>query len=664
MSMAENGHDWKQEEEDEADQEIDETVSQPANKTSAQHANNDQSFKAQKDAVLLAIEVSESMLKPPPASNSKKADRDSPVLAALKCAYHLMEQRIISSPKDMMGILLFGTEKSKFYNDDSGRAGLGYPHCYLFTDLDIPAADDVKALKALVEEGEDEDEVLTPSNEPVSMSNLLFCANQIFTTKAANFGSRRLFIVTDNDDPHASDKAARSAAAVRAKDLYDLGVIIDLFPITRGDSKFDLAKFYDDIIYRDPAGEANMAEVRESKSADGLSLLNSLISNINSKQTPKRALFSNLPFEIAPGLRISVKGYNVLHRQAPARTCYIWLDGEKPQIASGETTRIAEDSARTVEKQEIKKAYKFGGDYVYYTPEEQKSLKDFGPPVIRILGFKPRRMLPVWASVKKSTFIFPSEEDYIGSTRVFSALWQKLLKDDKIGIAWCIVRANAQPMLAAIIPSKEHSGDESGTPYLPSGLWLYPLPFVDDLREIKAPGEVNRSSDELHTRMRTIIQQLQLPKAMYNPTKYPNPALQWHYRILQALALEEEVPERADDATEPKYKAISKRAGGYLEEWSNALDAENGHTAAAKKLKRDADDEDDDRPAKKSRAAAEKPSGSSMNTAQLKAAVESGGIVKMTVAQLKDVLGAKGLSTAGRKMELVERIEQWVEENV
>lgn len=185
------------------------------------------------------------MLTPPPKSDSKKADKDSPVQAALKCAYNLMEQRIISNPKDMMGILLFGTEKSKFQDDGNGRGGLGYPHCYLFTDLDVPSADEVKALKALAEEEEDEEEILKPTDEAVSMSNVLFCANQIFTTKAANFGSRRLFIVTDNDDPQAADKAARSAAAVRAKDLYDLGVNIDLFPITRGDNKFQLEKFYD-----------------------------------------------------------------------------------------------------------------------------------------------------------------------------------------------------------------------------------------------------------------------------------------------------------------------------------------------------------------------------------------------------------------------------------
>jgi ATP-dependent DNA helicase 2 subunit 1 len=278
-----------------------------------------QSYKAQKDAILLAIEVSESMLTPPPKSDSKKADRDSPVQAALKCAYHLMEQRIISNPKDMMGILLFGTHKSKYPGENNGR-GLGYPHCYMFVDLDVPASEDVKMLKELAEEGEDEDDVLKASSEEVSMSNVLFCANQIFTTKAANFGSRRLFIVTDNDNPHSSDKAARSAAAVRAKDLYDLGVTIDLFPITRGDKAFRVENFYEDIIYQDNIGEANATEVRSSKSGDGLTLLNSLISNINSKQAAKRALFSNLPFEIAPGLTISVKGYNIIHRQTPAMT--------------------------------------------------------------------------------------------------------------------------------------------------------------------------------------------------------------------------------------------------------------------------------------------------------------------------------------------------------
>jgi ATP-dependent DNA helicase 2 subunit 1 len=188
------------------------------------------------------------MLVPPPPSDDKKAEKDSPTAAAIKCAYQIMQQRIISSPKDMMGVLLFGTEKSKFQNEDeNSRGGIQYPHCYLLSDLNIPAAEDVKTLKAIVEEEEEEEskDLLVPTKEPVSMSNMLFCANQIFTTRAPNFGSRRLFIITDKDDPHASDKNARSQAAVRAKDLYDLGVIIELFPISHPDHEFDRSKFYD-----------------------------------------------------------------------------------------------------------------------------------------------------------------------------------------------------------------------------------------------------------------------------------------------------------------------------------------------------------------------------------------------------------------------------------
>jgi len=147
----------------------------------------------------------------------------------------------------MMGVLFFGTETSKFYseNEDS-RGDLAYPHCYLFTDLDIPDADDVKRLRAIAEDEDSEaGDILVPSPEQVSMANVLFCANQIFTSKASNFLSRRLFIVTDNDDPHTADRALRSAATVRAKDLYDLGVVIELFPISKTGHEFDRSKFYD-----------------------------------------------------------------------------------------------------------------------------------------------------------------------------------------------------------------------------------------------------------------------------------------------------------------------------------------------------------------------------------------------------------------------------------
>ena len=202
-------------------------------------------YKADKDAVLFVIEVSPSMLTMPPSVDTKNQDRHTPTSAALDCAYRLMQQRIISNPSDMMGILLYGTEETKFQEEEQARGGLAYPHCYLLMDLNVPDAADVKAVRSLVEDEEESKKLLVPSAERVTMANMLFCANQIFTTRAPNFNSRRLFVVTDDDDPHSKDKALRSSAAVRAKDLYDLGVIIELFPISRLDHAFDRSKFYD-----------------------------------------------------------------------------------------------------------------------------------------------------------------------------------------------------------------------------------------------------------------------------------------------------------------------------------------------------------------------------------------------------------------------------------
>lgn len=161
----------------------------------------------------------------------------------------MMQDRIISNPKDMMGILLFGTETTKFQEEDeTNRAGISFPHCYLLADLDVPDAATVKLIKRHTDDSDPAatQELLKPSiTEPVSMANLLFCANQLFTTKAPNFGSRGLFVITDNDNPHAEDKALRNTAAVRAKDLSDLGVFIELFPISSPDHEFDRSAFYD-----------------------------------------------------------------------------------------------------------------------------------------------------------------------------------------------------------------------------------------------------------------------------------------------------------------------------------------------------------------------------------------------------------------------------------
>ncbi|KAK1140698.1 ATP-dependent DNA helicase II subunit 1 [Aspergillus melleus] len=630
-------------------------------------------YKSVKDAVLFAIEVSDSMLTRRSSPDPKKFQEESPTTAALKCAYHLMQQRIISNPHDMMGVLLYGTRASKFYDEDeNSRGDLSYPHCYLFTDLDIPSAREVKELRALAEDEGKAREILVPGEERVSMANVLFCANQIFTSKAPNFLSRRLFIVTDNDNPHGDNKSLRSAATVRAKDLYDLGVTIELFPISQPDHEFDGSKFYDDIIYKSSPNDPEAPTYLQTDSktltanSDGIALLNTLLSSINSRSVPRRAHFSNMPLEIGPDFKISVSGYLLFRRQESARNSYVWLGGEKPQIVKGTTTQIAEDTARTIEKWEIKKAYKFGGDQVSFTPEEQKALRDFGEPVIRIVGFKPLSALPFWANVKHPYFIYPSEEDFVGSTRVFSALHQSLLRNKKMALVWFIPRKNAGPVLGAMLAGEEKL-DEAGVQKFPPGMWIIPLPFADDVRQ-NPETSLNVAPEPLIDQMRMVVQQLQLPKASYEPLKYPNPSLQWHYRILQALALDEDLPEKPEDKTIPKYRQIDKRAGDYVLSWADELEKQYAQIAPSGPkstlVKRSAKDRASDSADGGGHAPKKVKTENSSEgiESDVRLHYQKGTLSKLTVAILKDFLTSHGRSAAGKKADLVDRVEEYLEQ--
>src|SRR5437868_4765104 len=71
--------------------------------------------------------------------------------------------------------------------------------------------------------------------------------------------------------------------------------------------------------------------------------------------------------------------------------------------------------------------------------------------------------------------------------------------------------------------------------------------------------------------MRAVVKQLHMPRG-YIPDKYSNPSLQWHYRILQAIALDEDMPDQPTDTTLPKYKLIDKHAGTYCREWGEELE--------------------------------------------------------------------------------------------
>ena len=192
---------------------------------------------------MFVIDVSKSMLTPPPPDAKGKVG-ESPLSAALEVAYELMTQRIISDPNDKMGIMLYGTAATKTA-DGNTSSGISdsEAHFCLLVDLDVPSAQEVKTIKNLVEDTDDFEKLMVPAKKPVSMADVFFNAQTIFTTRAANFVSKRLFLVTDNDDPYRGPK--KDQPQQMASDLNDIEVVIELFPVPKPGNVFDRSKFYD-----------------------------------------------------------------------------------------------------------------------------------------------------------------------------------------------------------------------------------------------------------------------------------------------------------------------------------------------------------------------------------------------------------------------------------
>ncbi len=70
-------------------------------------------------------------------------------------------------------------------------------------------------------------------------------ASTVFRTRMPNLGAKRIFLVTDNDDPAKGQPEQLKAALNNRRDLLDLGYDLDPFfvPPTQ-DGTFELDKFY------------------------------------------------------------------------------------------------------------------------------------------------------------------------------------------------------------------------------------------------------------------------------------------------------------------------------------------------------------------------------------------------------------------------------------
>jgi len=292
-----------------------------------------------KDSVILAIDCGAHMM--------QASDPDNPDTAfqcALKCASSLLQDKIISSENDQIGVVLFGTQKTGNYQPS-------FAGVYILQDLDAPDAKRILEIEEL--------QKIDFRNEygfgNYQFSDLLWCCSMIFSNNNAKVGSKRIFLFTNEDNPHAGKPADQQAAKTKAKDLADLGMEIELFNMNKPKEKFDIDKFYADIITMEE-------DEIPGKYPDAAQKLSELQERVRRKEFKKRTLV-RLPFHLTENLEISIRMYNLFMETKKGTP--VNLDSQTNNQVKIITKYTTPDES-VVSTKDLKYFYEFGGEKIVF----------------------------------------------------------------------------------------------------------------------------------------------------------------------------------------------------------------------------------------------------------------------------------------------------------
>ncbi|KAH9043941.1 SPOC like C-terminal domain-containing protein [Lactarius pseudohatsudake] len=609
-------------------------------------------FEKNHDVILFAIDCSPSMLALRDDPNYEDA-KTSHFLGALNAAVQIQKRKVIVGPYDSVGVMFYNTTR----RNESGPGSEIKKGTYVYQPTSVINAPKILDLNQLINEARDNPDLLSeeypPTDKHIPVGDLFTSCNWILRDGAPKSASKRVFLITDNDDPHPGLHNPRLITSARTTltDLLQAGVTVEPFFITSDDKSFNQHKFWTNVLVTDTSSEDDADLLPPSLS---INRIEELLDQMRFYESTKRALFS-IPFELAGGLVIGIKGYGLVSEQKRGAYKYFVDLGDKMEVVDSRTTYVDEEQEAEVDKggvqfgmtlgatveDEDTEEHGFGtrsvgaGRRVFYTGDEVRSLRTLDlEPGLKLLGFKDRSELAFEDNVRHSTFIYPDEDAYAGSRRTFAALLSSMVKKGKIGIVRALTRRNASLAFCALLPQEESQGEMWAEP---SGFHLIPLPFADDIRA--APiEEAFRAGKELVDAARALISKLALRNGTYPPDSYPNPALAFHYAQLEATAFREEF-----DAA--SMTTIHKKAGPLVKEWRKLLQSDESANAVIVE------------------AGSKRKADVSLPEVEVRSRYETGALMQLRVDQMKDFLKSKSLALSGKKADLAGRIAEWLDEH-
>ncbi|XP_023931521.1 X-ray repair cross-complementing protein 6-like, partial [Lingula anatina] len=241
-----------------------------------------------RDGLIFLIDCAESMFQ-------NGDSEETPFELCIKCTKNVIQNKIISSDRDLLGVVFYGTEKDKNLGD--------FKNVYVLQPLEQPGAPAVLQLEALLEEGNDDFDTNYGHSSTYSLGDALWTCQNMFSHSPHKINYKRVMLFTNDDDPHRNNNSLKNQAKAKAVDLHETGIELELMHIQKPAEGFDLGKFYRDILYFDDDENTVLADPAEK--------FEELLTRVRSKDHKKRAT-ARIPLSLGKDLNMSVGVYNLV----------------------------------------------------------------------------------------------------------------------------------------------------------------------------------------------------------------------------------------------------------------------------------------------------------------------------------------------------------------
>ncbi|XP_036787287.2 X-ray repair cross-complementing protein 6 [Manis pentadactyla] len=569
-----------------------------------------------RDSLIFLVDASRAMFE------SQGADELTPFNMSIQCIQSVYTNKIISSDRDLLAVVFYGTRKDK--------NSVNFKNIYVLQELDTPGAQRVVALDEFKgQQGQTRFQDRIGYGCDYSLSEVLWVCANLFSDVQVKMSHKRIMLFTNEDDPHGSDSAKASRARTKAGDLRDTGIFLDLMHL-RKPGGFDISLFYRDVISVAEDEDLGVHFEESSKLED-------LLRKVLAKETRKRAL-CRLKLKFNKDIALTVGIYNMVQKAVKPSPLRLYRETNEP--VKTKTRRFNANTGSLLLPSDTKRSQTFGKRQIVLEKEETEELKRFDEPGLILIGFKPLVMLKKHHYLRPSLFVYPEESLVNGSTTLFNALLTKCLEKDVVAVCRYTPRQNIPPYFVALIPQEEKLDDQK-VQVTPPGFQLVFLPYADDKRKVPFTEKVTANPEQID-KMKAIVQKLRFK---YRSDSFENPVLQQHFRNLEALALDKMEPEQAVDLTMPKIEEMDERLGSLVDEFKELVyPPDYDSKGKAPREKQGSEDSGSKRPKVE------------FSEEELKAHVNKGTLGKFTVPMLKEACRVVGLKGGVKKQELLDML--------